>query len=508
MADTLQPTADDSAYLDQLWRTLNKNRWLILAISLSVLAAVAFYTLGQRKIYQAVATLEIDPTPPSPRGHDVPAIVNLGDAVWNNQEYYATQYKILASRGTAEAAVRALGLNHDGAFLDGLPADQRHPANASVEATAAAVRGKFKVEPVKESRLVTLTFEDSDPGRARKILAAIVDAYLQRNIDEAVSSNNSAGEWLKDQLVTLKRELEDSEIALHTYKTDKQILSVSMDEQSNMLLGEMQRLNQALTDVRTQREHWISRSRELQKIDSKDPADLPATELLENNLLTTLRGSYISAKGELQSLLGEGRGANHPDVKAAEARMLNAKEALLAEVHNVQGAQQNGLSAVSQEEAGLSRLFEAAKKKAMNLNLLEIEYRRLERTKANNEKLFGVVLERSKESDLAGMMRFNNIRVVEQPLENKSAIKPRVPLNLALGALGGLFLGLMVAVGREQLDRSIKSTDDVERELGLAFLGTLPFASNNEVGAPPGHGPKESDGPPVAPELLAHAHPN
>ena len=504
MADSAtSSTPEDSAYLEQLWRTLVKNRWLILAVSLGVLAAVSFYTLGQRPIYQAVATLEIDPTPPSPLGRDVPAIVQLGDPFWNNQEYYSTQYKIIASRGTAKAAVRSLGLNFDGAYLGNLPADDHRSANISVEAAAAITLSRFHVVPIKDSRLVILTFDDADPTRARKVLTALVDAYLQRNIDEAMSTNSSAGTWLKDQLVNLKKGLEDSEIALHNYKTDKQILSVSMDEQSNMLREEMQRLNQALTDVRTQREHLISRSRELQKVNPDDPVNLPATELLENQLLSTLRTSYVTAKGELSGVVGLGRGPNHPEVKAANARMVNAREALIEEIRNVQGAQQHGLAAVSHEEAGLSHLFETANQRAMGLNLLEIEYRRLERTKANNEKLYSVVLERSKESDLAGMMRFNNIRIVEEPLESRSAIKPRIPLNLALGAIGGLFLGLMAAIGREQLDRSIKSTEDVERELGLAFLGALPFA--NEPSSP-GH--KEVNADRVKPELLAHAQPS
>ena len=505
MTEPADSRADDSAYLDQLWRTLVKNRWLIAAISCGILIATTFFTLGQRRIYQAVATLEIDPTPPSPLGHDVPAIVTLGDAFWNNQEYYATQYKIIASRGTAEAAVRALGLNRDGGFIENLPPDQHHPTSVSVEAAASVLLGRLRVEPIKESRLVTLTIEDADPTRARKVLGAIIDSYLQRNIDEAVTSNNSASEWLKNQLVTLKSDLENSELALHNYKTDKQILSVSLDEQSNMLREEMVRLNQALTDVRTQREHMISRAHELQKVNPDDATSFSTAELLDSELLTNLRNSYMQGKAELESLAAYGRGTNHPDYKAAEAKVNASREALVAEVRNVQHAQASSLAAATAEEGGLSRLFEMAKQRAMDLNLLEIEYSRLERTKNNNEKLYGVVLERSKESDLAGMMRFNNVHVVEAPLESRAAIKPRVPLNLALGALAGIFLGLMAAVVREQLDRTIKSTEEIERELGLTFLGTLPLASIDPNAE---RAPGVKDQPQVPPELLAHAQPS
>ncbi len=499
-----EATADTGAILDNLWRILTKNRWLIVAVTACVIAAVTFSTLGQMKVYQANALLQIDPSPPSPLGHDVPAIVSMGDAFWNNQEYYATQYKIIASRRTAGDVVRALNLNKDAGFMHSLPPGTKGgTVNATVDAASEVLLGRLRVEPIKESRLVKLSMEDADPARARRVLGAVVEAYLRHNIDEAVTSNNSAGDWLRDQLTKLKSDLESSELALHDYKREKQILSVSIDEQSNMLREEMTRLNQALTDVRTKREHIASRARELSKVSTENPVDLPSSELLENQLLTALRTRYMEAQGEVAGLRGQGRGDNHPDVVAASARVALAREGLKREIQNVQGALESDLVAVGREASGLNGLFEQAKAHAMDLNLLEIEYRRLERTKTNNEKLYGLVMERSKESDLASLMRFSNVRVVEEPLEGKSPIRPRVPLNLAMGVVAGLVLGLAAAAGREQLDRSIKSSEDVERSLGLPFLGTLPLAAHLDAKAR--GGAAQADG---EPELLAYEHPN
>jgi len=47
-------------------------------------------------------------------------------------------------------------------------------------------------------------------------------------------------------------------------------------------------------------------------------------------------------------------------------------------------------------------------------------------------------------------------------------------LNIGGGFLAGLVLGLAAAIGREAMDRSIKTPDDAEREVGLSFLGLVP----------------------------------
>ena len=131
---------------------------------------------------------------------------------------------------------------------------------------------------------------------------------------------------------------------------------------------------------------------------------------------------------------------------------------------------------------------------------MEIEYGRLRRGKETNEKLFSLVIERSKETDLTRMLKVNNIRVVDRPLLPEEPVSPNVPLNLAAGLAGGFLFGLMAAIGRERLDRSIKVPDDVERELGLPFLGLLPQVDAAEANS--GRARKRRRGT-AAPEQLA-----
>lgn len=465
-------TSGDASWL-HLGRTLAKHWTLALAGLIFAVTATAFYTFSQPKIFRSSATLQIEPSPPRPLGNDVQSIVDVGaGSFWSNQEYYLTQYKIIQSRNVAEETVRRLGLDKDRAFVATTHTAPNAPS--AFEMATDTVLANTLVEPIKDSRLVRVKYDDTDPERARRILTALTDVYLERNIDLAQEFTNSGAEWLGAQLAKLKQELDDSERALHEYKSGKQILSVSLDDQSNMLREEISQLHTSLISVKTRREAVAAKVAQLSRLDATDPINLPSQALLDSAVLQTLRAKYVDAKTEHDALLAEGKGANHPQVVSLQAKIETAKQALLAEVSNVRQAANAELTATERELGGLAKLYANAEKRALELNLLEIDYRKLERTKTNTEKLYSLVLERTKETDLTRMMRFNNIQVAEAATLARSPVRPRVFLNMAVGVLGGLALGFMLALGRNNLDRSIKSPEDVEQLLQLPYLGLLP----------------------------------
>jgi len=433
---------------------------------------------------------------------------------WDNHEYYETQYRIIQSLRVSLVVVAQLGLNHDGAFLANAPPGITMPAaDVSEESAAAALRSRIKVEPVKDSRLAVIKLEDADPDRAQRLLAALLDAYIAMNLDDVHASTSQASEWLHHQLDKLKVELESSEMSLHEYKETKNILSLSLDDQSNMLREEMKQLNDALTQVRTKREEVSARRAQLAKVRTDDPSNLPASELLLSTQLQELRRRYEDAVRERDGLLKGGKGKNHPDVKALQGEVDAAKSALLAEVKNIQNAVDSDLSILKRQEGGLAGLYESAQKKAFELNLLEIEYNRLRRSKENNERLYSLVLERAKESDLARMLRVNNIHLVDPPLRPGGPVRPQIPFNIATGLFVGLLLGIAAATARGLLDRTIKTPDDLERDIGVTCLGILPEIGNDKKQLGPSYAQKKRrrNGPIAktegGPELMVHHYP-
>ena len=494
-----------------IWATIRKNWATALVTALAVVLGVTFYTLGQKKIYQAVATIQFDPNPPRPLGAKVETVVDMGvGSYWDNHEYYETQFKILTSQRVATMVVEQLGLDHDAGFImNAPPGAPLKPMSVPEEAAAMMLRGRVRVDAIKDSRLALVKLEDADPDRAQRVLTTLVETYVAHNLEDAHASTSQAVEWLQGQLDHLKKELESSEMALHDYKEGHNILSVALDDQSNMLREEMKSLNDALTQVREKREEISARRTELSKVRSDDPSVLPSRELLGSGQLQEVRHVYVEAVRDRDALLHAGKGKNHPEVSAAQSKVDTASEAILAEVKNIQGALDRDLSVINRQESGLSGLFEAARKRAFELNLLEIEYNRLLRAKTNNEKLYALVQERTKESELTQMLRFNNIRIIDPPLHPGGPVRPQVPFNITAGMFAGLLLGVAAAMGRALIDRSIKTPDDIEKEVGLTFVGLLPEVG--EVIANGNYGRKKrkkiTSDMIKHPELIVHEYP-
>lgn len=491
------------------------SRWyLILAITSVVTIGAAIWVKSQTKIYQATVTIKIDPHAIRPLGRDVQTPGDSADSYWTNKEYYETEYKIISSRKVSEQVVRLLNLHRDAGFIRMEPpgqANQISPIEMTPTGAAQILSDRISVDPIAESRLVVVSVIDSDPTRAQRIVNALTDAYIDQNLDASISNIGSAADWLSDQLTKLKSELESTEMALHEYKKDKRLLSVSLDDQTNMLRSEMEQLHKSLTDARTTREKLASRVEQLNRVNAEDPMNLPSSELLNSTALANLRVSYVESRTALQKLKSGGKGEQHPEVREAEAMMTSTRSALLDEIRNVKESFQRDLIAINQEISGISGLYNEAEQQAFDLNLQEIEYKRLSRAKENTERLHSIVLERAKQSELGSQMRFNNVSVVDPALLPSGPIRPRVGLVIAGGGGLGLLLGLVFVLLRVKLRQRLETPDEVEESLQTTCVGVIPeIEPDGQTSLPPlgrtsrrrGKGPPES-----AAELFVHRHP-
>ena len=465
---------NDSIDLGAYLRVIRR-RWLVifLAIAASV-GLTAFVTLRMTKIYRATTVIRIETQAPKVLGRDVEAVDEMGTgSFWSNAEYYETQYKIIESREIASRVVKEFNLNSDMDFLQ-VPKEERADFKpVTVDKAAEMLHGMLTVEPVKDSRLVKIHIDSSDKMRAKLLADAIAKAYVDKNLESMLQSTVDAVDWLSKQLDDAQTKLADSEQSLYQFKKDNGILSVSLDERQNILAAQMTAAATNLTQATAKRIEIQSRKAAIAKVsDVKDPMAIPLESINASPLVQQLKQDYGKLSQEY-SELSERYGAKFPRIIELEAKLDRIKRDITREVNNILQSVNAELEAAKKTEAGLAATLAGLQRQGLELSEKGVSFNKLERAKENNEKMYSLLIGRTKEADLSRLLRVNNVHILDSALLPEFPIKPRLRVNLALSLVIGLVFGLALAMLIEFSDRTVKTQEDIEA-LGISFLGIVP----------------------------------
>lgn len=472
---------DTSPGLDfyRIYGALLKWLWLVGLVFVIVVAGVAAWTFHLVPIYRAECSLVLDANAPQVLDR-MPEVVELGGN-WSTREYFATQFNVLKSRALAEKVVTRLGLDRDDDFLKVDPKlDEAARAKARIAADPAQkVIDALIIEPVKDSRVIKLAIEDSNPQRATDLVNAIADEYIEQNVDRKLDTTHSAGAWLADQIERVRKKLEHSEQALFQFKEDHDVLTTSLEARQNITSEKLVQVSDAVTKAslrRAQLEAQRGVLKELLDESQREGAQFKAESfqpVADNALINDLKREYFrltSERAELHEKYLDG----HPKVAALDERIAKVKGDIAHAIQNVIGSSDAEYRQVIDEERRLKLILEQAKQEALRVNKLELDYGRLKREKDQTQQVYDLMVKRQKEVDIAGLLKTNNIRLIDTALVPQKPVRPNRVQNILLAMAMGLLFGLGLVVLLEMLDNTVKLQEDVEQGLGLPLLGILP----------------------------------
>lgn len=473
---------------------------LILVLCATIAPTVAyFYTARQAKVYESATSIVFDFPASALVGRKMEVFDPYADYMSKSQQI-ETEMAVIQSSRVIKQAVLDMGLHLDRTYCQknyGTP-------TANADDVAADIRGRVRVEPSRTAYTAIIRVEDADPVMAQRIATGVVETYARMSAEDAVAASTAAIEWLGKQLQRLQNEVETTEMSLHDFKLKRNLLSVSLNDQNNMLKDEIDAFSKAVTAAAVKRAQLVARANALAKVTHTTPEDIPAAELLADPLLQGLRNKWLEARQELATLKIAGKETEHPDVKSAQSKQDHALAAYIAQVRNVQAAATREAAVVGNEASSLRGLLEQAKQRALDLNLQEIEYKKLNRSAASSQKLYDNVLDRMREVDLSRMVAARTVKVLDPAVVNGVPIRPKPGSNVAVALSLGVALGVLIAVVRELLDRRLKSPLDLEQRLRVTTLGVLPHTETASA-----RKPKRARGPVQgAPELLVHDAPS
>jgi capsular exopolysaccharide synthesis family protein len=475
------PDQSDGRSLREYFDILSKRRWVVLSFFLFVVLGTAGWLWQQPRIYKAFATLEIDPSAPRILGSGVQEVGESSAAVqFQSKDFYETQFQIMSSRTVAQRVVEKLGLANDADFLG--VARMRDPKEraASMKNVDAALllQGEVHVDPVHDSRIAKVSVEDTSPERAMRIANTLAEAYIEYNMERKADTTRDASIWLEEQLGTLKTKMEDSEVSLHEFKKDHDILTASFEDKQSISSQRLLALNDALTRVRTRgaeldaRLHSLADAKKALDHGDADPIE-SVPSIAQSAVVDQLHLTRLGL-AEDQAVASEHYLENHPKRKEIDTRLSEVNGELKREIAKLVRESETEAREVKETEHALEALISGAKREAFTVNEYEIDYNRFKREAENNERLYELVLNRFKDVDLSGRLRTNNVQMLDAAQVPRIPVKPNKTVVMIIATIIGLLGGVGLALLFEYLDNTIKTHDDVERYLNAPFLGIMP----------------------------------
>jgi capsular exopolysaccharide synthesis family protein len=330
--------------------------------------------------------------------------------------------------------------------------------------------GRVGVDPVRGSHLVDVTFTAHDPKFAMTAANALVDEYVDQNLQVKLQSTQGMLDWLARELAGQQKKVEDSERALAQYRERENALS--LDEKQNIVLSRLNQLNDAATRARTTRVQKESLYNQVKSISSGAAPDaIPI--IATNPTVSNAKAKLASLQAEKVKLL-ETKGDKHPLVIALSASLQDAQRQYDLSVAGAEQSVRNEYEAAMIEERSLSQNLEGAKGEATDLNRKGIGYGVMEREAKSNREVYQSLLTREKELRVSANSRTNNVRVIDHAETPKAPVTPGGRRTWLIAIVVGLVLSVAVALGLDYMNDTIKTPEDVTRRLKLPFLGLVP----------------------------------
>ena len=467
------PEADDLLDLRKIWSMILRHRALIFSIIAGALAIGVLSLFLMSPTYRATASLEIENQPTKVLGTEEFQPVNGGEEA---DRLLQTQIDILGSRELAEQVADGLNLAANNKFLR---AENVRPKPEILrEQVIDALRRNIVVSMPRNSRVVPVSFDSSDPVLSARIANSysenLIAANLQRHFDSSKYSKN----FLENQLTVTKAKLEDSERSLLDYARSVGIVDPSAgggdpDSPGNnaprsLTSANLIDINQSLAQARANRIQAEGRWHEAQ---ATPLMSLP--DVLSNPAIQQMSQKRAEMEADYEQQL-QHRQPDHPALKQEAAAIKELDRQIGTLASGIRDSIKNQYQSAVAQESEMSRAVSQLKGATMAEQQLGIRYNILKREVETNRELYKGLLQRYKEVSAESGVTSNNISIVDRAVAPLLPIAPRPVVNLALALLAGLLIAAGAVTAIEMINNKIRSPEEIELEFGLALLGTVP----------------------------------
>jgi len=457
---------------------LRKYVWALLAIVALAITGAVIYTQRQPKVYQAQASVQIEPRLPDLLGErdDILSRASVGGA-----DYYNQQKQVLGSYRLVRQTVEQHRL-----YLQLLSEQERTDRKVDdlIEEATKRLQKHLDIRYPDENRIMYIVVRDETPALAASIANAHVQTYLDYSKGLLSTDTKQASGALSTEFDDAETKLRDAESGLFQFQKDNDLLAVTIEERQSIVSSGITSYTLKLNEAHAHRLELSARLDRMQKASTEDVLQSPILLMSESTSFDSLRASYYTEHNKFIELEKE-IGPKNTQYQMQKAKVDDLYGALQSEAKRMLSGLVEQVKAVEATETALKAEVDRETRESLALGPKVVAYNQLNRRKKSAEDRYNILRTRLSTSELNDRMSHNfdasNVRPLDPALVPTIPVSPNVQMNIAIAAILSLFAGLALIFTLVFLDRSIKTTADAQQATGVPVLGVIPRLEESDL---------------------------
>ncbi|RMH14202.1 MAG: polysaccharide biosynthesis tyrosine autokinase [Gemmatimonadetes bacterium] len=321
----------------------------------------------------------------------------------------------------------------------------------------------------EQTNIIDIYLTHEDPELAPKMLGAAARALSEFGARQVRERAESDLEFAEAQLDSARNNLQRSFQKIREFKETEAFTNLTAEEQQ--LVQRRQDALERLQQLDDQRQALQNLMVDIQAagVEGVDiVAFLAALPQGVNPQITAIAEDIRDKQDEIQRLLTEERVTpDHPRVQAIRTQLARDEGSLRDAVdRHLQGIDRE----MAEVRTELDRIQEAQRR----FPQLQNRYDELDLQRSIDREMVLYLQSQLYQAQILAQGAGDGFIDVVDPPGAPIEVTPRGKINLMLGALLGLILGVGAAFFLEYLDRTVRTSADVETLLGIPVLGIIP----------------------------------
>jgi polysaccharide biosynthesis transport protein len=381
--------------------------------------------------------------------------------------YMATQMELIASERVGRAVIRALDLGKDSMLREAWreAGDGKGDFDAWL---SDAMQKRLSVNPAPVSNVLTVAYTADDGAKAATVANAYVKAYIDTSLELRMDRLRQYSSFFDARSKELRADLERAQEKLSAYQQQNGLLVG--DEKVNVEATRLAELGAQLLAAQTANADVSSRV--TQAAGQTDQLQ----EVWQNPAVAALSAEVAREEvrlGEMTSRLG----GSHPQRIEQEVRLSELRTRLGAEKGRAARNVSFGNSATKVRVTQISAALESQRSKVLRMQSQREQSVALQRELDSAQRAFDAMQQRVQQASIETQNTYTNVSVLKHATVPMAPSSPNLLKNIGGSMVLGALLGLGLVLGREHLDRRLRTVDDVS-ELKQVMLVSLPVSAH------------------------------